>query len=239
MIVFLWDEFNIRVTNCSISRTLVSVHWSKKIARQKTKEHNSDLRDIYTHYISDFRFYHLIYVDESECDKRIDFRRTDWSSLNMTPVQISKFHRDQYYQILPAYAQDDIIISRVFQNSIDTVAFEDFIEQFLEYCERWPEPKFVLVMNNILFHHSEQIEHMCLRAEVKLIYLSSYSPDRNPIEEFFAELKDFIKRNWSIYEKNPSQDFDNFLEWCVDIVDSREQSAQNHFRNASLTIDEI
>lgn len=36
---------------------------------------------------------------------------------------------------------------------------------------------------------------MCADAGVKLIYLPPYSPDRNPIEEFFAELKSFIQRN--------------------------------------------
>ena len=30
---------------------------------------------------------------------------------------------------------------------------------------------------------------------VKLVYLPPYSPDLNPIEEFFAKLKAFIKRN--------------------------------------------
>lgn len=36
---------------------------------------------------------------------------------------------------------------------------------------------------------------MCADAGVKLIYLPPYSPDLNPIEEFFAELKSFIQRN--------------------------------------------
>jgi hypothetical protein len=37
--------------------------------------------------------------------------------------------------------------------------------------------------------------------------------DVNPIEEFFAELKAFIKKNWMAYEDNPEQGFDTFLEW--------------------------
>jgi transposase len=53
------------------------------------------------------------------------------------------------------------------------------------------------------FHHSEQIEQICSEAGVKLVYLPPYSPDLNPIEEFFAELKAFIRRNWQIYEDDP------------------------------------
>jgi hypothetical protein len=34
-------------------------------------------------------------------------------------LQVSKFHRDQRYQILPAYAQDGVVFSRVFQGSTE------------------------------------------------------------------------------------------------------------------------
>lgn len=76
MILFIWDEFHTWVTSSSLKRALVSVGWSKKVARQKAKEQNADLRDYYLHTLSDFRSYHLVYVDESGCDKRIGFRRT-------------------------------------------------------------------------------------------------------------------------------------------------------------------
>ena len=71
--------------------------------------------------------------------------------------------------------------------------FEDFIAQLLKHCEKWPKPKSVLVMDNASFHHSEQIEQRCSEAKVKLVFLPPYSPDLNPIEEFFAELKAFIR----------------------------------------------
>ena len=51
-----------------------------------------------------------------------------------------------------------------------------------------------------------------LRSRVKLVYLSPYSPDLNPIEEFLAELKTFIRRSWQSYENNPDQGFGTFLE---------------------------
>lgn len=40
----------------------------------ESKERNVDLRDAYSHYLSDFRLYHHVYVDESRCDKWIGFR---------------------------------------------------------------------------------------------------------------------------------------------------------------------
>jgi transposase len=187
---------------------------------------------------SKFHSYHLVYIDESGCDKRIGFRRTGWSPLGVAPVQISRFRRGQRYQILPAYAQDGIVLSRVFQGSTDASMFEDFVEQLLQHCLKWPEPKSVLVMDNASFHHTDRIHQICADAGVKLIYLPPYSPDLNPIEEFFAELKAFIKRNWRFYEENPEQGFDAFLEWCVDVVGAREENAKGHFRHAGVIIEE-
>jgi transposase len=156
-----------------------------------------------------------------------------WSPLGVTPIQIARFQREQRYQILPAYTQDGIILARVFQGSTDSTVFEDFIEQLLPLCGRWPEPKSVLVMDKASIHHTERIEQMCRDAGVKLV------PDLNPIEEFFAELKAFIKRNWHIYEENPQQGFDSFLEWCIDVVGKKNNSARGHFRHVGLIIEEL
>ena len=77
---------------------------------------------------------------------------------------------------------------------------------------------------------------MCADAGVKLVYLPPYSPDLNLIEEFFAELKGFIRRNWRYYEEDPDQGFDRFLDWCINKVGAREESARGHFRHAGVTI---
>lgn len=71
--------------------------------------------------------------------------------------------------------------------------FKDFIEQLLHHCSRWPEPKSVLIMDNASFHHTDQIRELCSNAGVKLLCLPLYSPDLNLIEEFFAELKAFVR----------------------------------------------
>lgn len=103
-------EFEILVTTSSIRRALKYRNWSKKTAKQKAKERNADLRDAYFCFISDLSSYHLVYVDESGCDKWIGFRRTGWSPCSITPSQVTKFHRHQRYQILAAYSPDGVCI---------------------------------------------------------------------------------------------------------------------------------
>jgi transposase len=239
MVDWVWDHFQVHVTIYSIKRALDSRGWTKKKIGRIAKARSAELRDLYLHNTSEFRSYHYVFVDESGCDKRIGYRRTGWSPLSVTPIQISKFQREKRYQILPAYTQDGIIFAHVFQGSTDSTVFEDYIEQLLPFCGKWPEPKSVLVMDNASFHHTPKIEQMCHDAGVKLVYLPPYSPDLNPIEEFFAELKAFIKRNWHKYEENPQQGFDAFLEWCINVVGGNKKSAQGHFRHAGLTIEEL
>jgi transposase len=66
-------------------------------------------------------------------------------------------------------------------------------------------------MDNISFHRSDRVDKLYPEAGVILVYLLPYSPDLNPIEEVFAELKAFIRRNWRVHQSS-HEDFESFLE---------------------------
>ena len=66
MVIFLWDEFEVLV---STHRALKSISWSKAAAGRIAKEQSPDLRDLYLYNLLAFRSYHLVYIDESGCDK--------------------------------------------------------------------------------------------------------------------------------------------------------------------------
>jgi len=95
-------------------------------------------------------------------------------------------------------------------------------------------------MDNASFHHSERVQELCRNAGVKLIYLLLYSPDYNPIEEFFSELKAFIRRCWKLYldcSDRSHKAFKKYLEFCVREVGLRNTSARGHFRHAGIEVD--
>lgn len=207
--------------------------------QRKAQEQNPRLRAFYQYKLPKFYSYQLVFVDESGCDKRVGYRRTGWAPLGATPVQVLKFQRGQRYHILPAYAQDGIILSCVYSGSTDAALFEDFLKQLLQHCGRFPVPKSVLVMDNASFHHLLRVEQLCTNAGVKLLYLLPYSPDFNPIEEYFAELKGYIKKVWPSFEQNPDQGFRAFLRECVYDVGAKQESAKGHFRHAGIEIQEI
>jgi len=94
-------------------------------------------------------------------------------------------------------------------------------------------------MDNPSFHRSDRVKQSCSAAGVKLLYLPPYSPDFNPIEEFFAELKGYIKKAWLAFEENPEQGFRNFLWRCVLAVGERKESAEGHFRHSGITVEDV
>jgi len=53
----------------------------------------------------------------------------------------------------------------------------------------------VVVMDNASFHKSPKIREAIEQAGCRLIYLPPYSPDLNPIEIFWANMKQWIKYN--------------------------------------------
>jgi hypothetical protein len=85
MAIFLWDEFHTLVTASSTGRSLVAKGWSKKILGSKLGSETPTCENVIC-TIYRTSSYHLVYVDESRCDKRVGFRRTGWSPLGVAPM---------------------------------------------------------------------------------------------------------------------------------------------------------
>ena len=77
---------------------------------------------------------------------------------------------------------------------------------------------------------------MCRDAGVVVDYLLLYSPDFNPIKEYFGVLKKFIKKKCHENEDLIAREFQMFLEWCVDVVGDDADIAESHFRYEGLSI---
>ena len=79
----------------------------------------------------------------------------------------------------------------VFNGSCNRNLFENWIEQFLI---KELKPGQVVVMDNAAFHKSQRTKELIDSVGCKLIFLPPYSPDLNPIEKFWANMKRWIKQ---------------------------------------------
>ena len=64
----------------------------------------------------------------------------------------------------------------------------------------FPGKNSVLVMDNAKIHHDNEMVNVIERSGCKVLYLSPYSPDYNPIEITFSTIKIWIRRNRDFME---------------------------------------
>lgn len=74
--------------------------------------------------------------------------------------------------------------------SMDGAAFKVFIERFL-IPQLWVGA--VVVMDNLPAHRVETIEPLIESVGASVLYLSPYSPEFNPIEHWWSQLKAFLR----------------------------------------------
>jgi hypothetical protein len=66
-------------------------------------------------------------------------------------------------------------------------------------------------------------------AEIQYAYLPPYSPDLNPIEEAFAELKAWLRKH-----KRQADNFDTLGEFMEHALGSLETNAAGHFTRSRI-----
>ncbi len=84
-----------------------------------------------------------------------------------------------------------IVAPLCYQGTCDTNLFNFWLETFLLPALG---PGHIIIMDNAAFHKSEKTKKIIADAQCTLLFLPPYSPDLNPIEQFWANLKANIKK---------------------------------------------
>lgn len=79
-----------------------------------------------------------------------------------------------------------------------TELFNAWVEQFLAPQLR---PGQVVVMDNASFHKSAKTRELIEAVGCRVLFLPPYSPDLNPIEQFWANMKRWIKTRIPNFDK--------------------------------------
>lgn len=146
-------------------------------------------RDEYFKEIKDIEPEQLVYIDESGIDMSITNDR-GWGKKGK-PLRAKK--SGKYYQrtnIIAGLNLNKPIAPMVFNGSCNTKLFESWVEQFLI---KELNPGQVVIMDNAAFHKSQKTKELIESVGCKIIFLPPYSPDLNPIEKFWANMKRWIK----------------------------------------------
>jgi transposase len=131
----------------------------------------------------------LVYIDESGIELTI-CKDSGWSKKGV-PLQAKK--SGKYYErtnIIAGLVNNKPIAPMVFNGSCNTKTFESWVEEFLIKELKSGQ---VVVMDNASFHKSQRTKDLIESVGCRLLFLPPYSPDLNPIEKFWANMKRWIK----------------------------------------------
>ena len=81
--------------------------------------------------------------------------------------------------------------SMTVEGATDSLAFEAYVEHFLapSLCEGQ-----VVVLDGLGAHRTQKVEELIEGSGADLVFLPSYSPDLNPIEEAFSKIKYLVRK---------------------------------------------
>jgi putative transposase len=100
------------------------------------------------------------------------------------------YYRGAKVSVIGGISIRKVLAVMTLDGSMDGAAFKVFIERFL-IPQLWVGA--VVVMDNLPAHRVETIEPLIESVGASVLYLSPYSPEFNPIEHWWSQLKAFLR----------------------------------------------
>ena len=219
LIFELFLEFNVLVSQPTMSRFTTKLKLSKKVGTRRAAQQDWTARCLFDNELASIPAEDLVYLDESYGSERTLLRKRAWSLIGLPAYTEATLRHAQRFSILPALTVDGYLpgSTLVVRGSVTGAIFEHWLEyMILPQLKRGK----VLVMDNCSTHHGERLKDLCAEAGVRLLYLPPYSPDYNPIEQTFHVLKQWLKRHNKLAPSMDEEDYnDKFLEFLKEAVE--------------------
>ena len=126
-----------------------------------------------------------MFYDESRFGLITDVGRR-WTARGVKPIIPSQ----QKYEYFYLYQATDIKSGEEFSmymSHLDSICFNEYLKRL---SEEFKDDKIVLVMDNASFHKSKKLK---IPENIKIEYIPAYSPELNPQERRFEDIKKFLK----------------------------------------------
>ncbi len=101
------------------------------------------------------------------------------------------YYRGAKVSVIGAISCQKVLAVMSLNGSMDGKAYQVFVEHFL-LPQLWTGA--VVVMDNLPAHQVAEIKPLIEGVGASVLYLSPYSPEFNPIEHWWSQLKAFLKQ---------------------------------------------
>ena len=124
---------------------------------------------------------------------------------------LKPFYRGAKIPAIGAISIKKLVALMTINDAINGKAFEVFIEKFL-VPELWVGA--VVVMDNLPADKMASIAPMVQAVDASIINLSPYSPDFNPIELWWSQLKSFLRK----FSPTTTKMIDTLIAGSLDLI---------------------
>ena len=157
---------------------------------QVAQERDEEARALWRWLVSHFDVRRLVFVDESGTHISMDRLRSRAPRGERAYGQVPK-NRGKNLTLIASMSLYGMGESMAVEGATDAKAFEVYIEHFLAPSLREGQ---VVVMDNLGAHRPKRIRELIEARGAELVFVPSYSPDLNPIEQAFSKIKNILRK---------------------------------------------
>jgi transposase len=182
---------NCMTSKATISRAIKNMNYTRKRLSKVPEERNSigliNLRQEYCRGLESIPDPNLVFLDETGfCLHQT--KKYGYSLKNTKCFLNVPANRGRNVSLMCAINLMGVIGFEMKEGAFDGNSFLQFIEEKLVPYFRGNRGS-ILIMDNCRFHHRLDVKQFLIEKNILFMYLPAYSPQLNPIEEFFSYLK--------------------------------------------------
>ena len=162
-------------------------------AEKKSKiaqERDEGLSGLWRWLVTRFDVRRLVFVDESGMHTSMDRLRSRAPKGDRAYGKVPR-NRGKNTTLIASMSLLGMGEAMCFEGSTDSLVFELYVEHFLAPALKEGQ---VVVMDNLGAHQPKRIRELIEDRGARLVYLPSYSPDLNPIEQAFSKIKNILRK---------------------------------------------
>ena len=162
-------------------------------AQKKSKvaqERDEGLRGLWRWLVSRFDVRRLVLVDESGMHTSMDRLRSRAPKGERAYGKVPR-NRGKNTTLIASMSLHGMGEAMCIRGATDAKAFEIYVEHFLAPTLSKEQ---VVVLDGLGAHRPQRIRELIEERGAELVFLPSYSPDLNPIEQAFSKIKNILRK---------------------------------------------
>lgn len=182
---------NMVASTSTIFRCLKSMNYTRKrlslVPQERNTEKTLDARQLYSRQVDSIPDKNLIFLDETGFNLHLT-KRYGYSPVNSKCYVTVPANKNTNISLLMAININGILSHKIKEGAFNGEDLLSFLENDLAEHFR-KKSNDVLIMDNCRFHHRSDVKQYLLDKGINFLYLPAYSPQLNPIEEYFSHIK--------------------------------------------------